>query len=234
MKPLRTLLLFCFVAAIAIFTTEAAGSLGNAIQEPDKLLYADFEAAKDNRPVSNRGGLVQLFAYQERPTMPSRYKGLEGANPPAPEFARPSKDNPNKAIAFDFELQGTNQYAGVGVQVQGQPDKDGKPVSDDVSSYKYMTLQLYATGVPSVAVEFISKGNGIETNGPPQLFFKVTPGFNTYRVPLNSIKQPSWAEPKISAKDVLKKLTSVNVVASCNQCVPVKGTIVIDNLVFQN
>jgi hypothetical protein len=32
----------------------------------------------------------------------------------------------------------------------------------------------------------------------------------------------------------LKKLTSVNVVASCNQCVPAKGTIVIDNLVFQN
>jgi hypothetical protein len=224
MMHLRILFIICCLAAIA----PGAG------QAPEKLVYADFEVAKDNRPVSNRGGLIQLFSYQERPTMPSRYKGLEGANPPAPEFARPSKDDPNKAIAFDFELQGTNQYAGVGVQVNGQPDKDGKPGFDDVSGYKFMTLQLYATGVPSVTVEFISKGNGIDTNGPPQLSFKVTQGFNTYRVPLNSIRQPSWAEPKISAKDVLKKLTSVNVVASCNQCVPAKGTIVIDNLVFQN
>jgi hypothetical protein len=224
MMHLRILFLICCLAAIA----------SGAGQTPEKLVYADFEVAKDNRPVSNRGGLVQLFSYQERPTMPSRYKGLEGANPPAPEFARPSKDDPNKAIAFDFELQGTNQYAGVGVQVNGQPDKDGKPVFDDVSGYKFMTLQLYATGVPSVTVEFISKGNGIDTNGPPQLSFKVTQGFNTYRVPLNSIRQPSWAEPKISAKDVLKKLTTVNVVASCNQCVPARGTIVIDNLVFQN
>jgi hypothetical protein len=204
-----------------------------AVQEAEKLVYADFETAKDNRPVSNRGGLVQLFSYQERPTMPSRYKGLEGANPPAPEFARPSKDDPNKAIAFDFELQGTNQYAGVGVQLQGQPDSDGKPAFDDVSVYKFMTLQLYATGVSSVTVEFISKGNGIDTNGPPQLSFKVTSGFNTYRVPLNSIKQPSWAEPKVGAKDVLKKLTSINIVASCNQCVPIRGTVVIDNVVFQ-
>lgn len=247
MKPVRTLFILCCFASIALFASRTHVSLEagavlspkptpgrNAAQETDKLVYADFETAKDNRPISNRGGMVQLFSYQERPTMPSRYKGLEGTNPPAPEFARPSKDNPNKAIAFDFELPGTNQYAGVGVQVHGQPAQDGKPAPDDVSGYKYLTLQLYATGVSSITVEFISKGNGIETNGPPQLIFKVTPGFNTYRVPLNTIKQQSWAEPKINPKDALKKLTSINVVATCNQCVPAKGTIVIDNLIFQN
>ena len=208
--------------------------LATGSQEADKLIYADFETAKDNRPVSNRGGLVMLFSYQERQTMPSRYKGLTGANPPAPEFARPSKDDPNKAIAFDFELQGTNQYAGVGVQIHGQPENDGKPVADDVSGYKYLTLRLYATGVSSITVEFVSKGQGIETNGHPQMIFKVTPGFNTYQVPLNSIKQQKWAEPKINPKDALKKLTSINIVATCNQCVPARGTIVVDNLIFQN
>src|SRR5262245_7406176 len=156
--------------------------------------------------------------------MPSRYKGLEGANPPAPEFARPSKESQNKAIAFDFELPGTNQYAGVGVQVHGQPEIDGKPIADDVSGFKYLTLQLYATGVTSMTVEFVSRGNGIATTGPPPLAFKVTPGFNTYRVQLNSIKQPSWADPKVNYKDVLKKLTSLNIVTTCNQCVPANGT----------
>src|SRR5262249_13887527 len=104
--------------------------------------------------------------------MPSHYKGLDGANPPAPEFARPSKESQNKAIAFDYELQGANQYAGVGVQVHGRPDQEGKPVVDDVSAYKYLALQLYATGVTSMTIQFVSQGNGIDTNGPPELAFK--------------------------------------------------------------
>src|SRR5262245_6576239 len=236
MKPSRTLMILSCFASIALFASNTRGSLGadatptpattpawSAFQEGnnevDRLVYADFETAPGARPVSSRGGHVQMFSYQERPTMSSRYKGLEGANPPAPEFARPSKESPNKAIAFDYELQGTNEYAGVGVQVHGQPDHDGKPVADDVSGYKYLTLQLYATGVTSMTVEFVSRGQGIDTNGPPQLTFKVTPGFNTYRAALNSIKQPSWADQKINHKDALKRLTSINIVASCNQCV---------------
>jgi hypothetical protein len=243
MNPSRTLIILSCFASIALFASKTRGPLeahststpaGSASQEGDKLVYADFETSNDNRPVSSRGGQVMLFSYQERSTMPSRYKGLEGANPPAPEFARPSKESPNKAIAFDYELPGTNEYAGVGVQIHGQPEKDGKPVADDVSGFKYLTLQLYATGVTSMTVQFVSQGNGVETNGPPEFAFKVMPGFNTYRVQLNSIKQQSWAEPKVKPKDVLKKLTSINIVASCNQCVPTKGTIVIDNLIFQN
>jgi hypothetical protein len=244
------MILSCF-ASIALFASNTRGSLeadatplpaptpaGSAFQEgnkeADRLVYADFETAIGARPVSSRGGHVQLFSYEERPTMPSRYKGLEGANPPAPEFARPSKDSPNKAIAFDYELQGTNQYAGAGVQVHGQPEKEGKPVADDVSRFKYLTLQLYATGVTSMKVEFISRGQGIETNGPHGFTFKVLPGFNTYRVQLNSIQQPSWADPKVNHKDALKKLTSINIVAICEKCVPTRGTVVIDNLIFQN
>jgi hypothetical protein len=204
------------------------------IQDGEKLIYADFETSPANRPVSSRGGRVQLFGYEERATLKSRWKGLEGAEPAAPELVRLSKDNPNRAITFDYELQATNQYAGVGVQIHGQGEKDGKPVADDVSGYKDLLMQLYVTGVSNITVEFISHGQGIEmTTGYPQMVFKVTPGFNTYRVQLSNVKQPPWAEKKANTKDVLKKLTSINVTASCNQCAMTKGTVVVDNVVFQ-
>lgn len=237
MKLASSLLWLAGLMALALVFagTPSARSASLRWQASDKLLYADFEVPKDKHPVSSRGGTVQLFSYQERPTVQSHYKGLEGTNPPTPSFARLNPKDPNIAIAFDYELQAPNEYAGVGVQVHGQPEKEGKPVADDVSQYKFLTFQLYLTGVPSVTVEFVSKGQGIELSGGyPQMSFKVSQGFNTYRVPLNSIKQPAWVESKVNPKEVLKKLTSINLVASCNQCTPVKGTVVIDNLIFQN
>ncbi|HXG65355.1 MAG TPA: hypothetical protein VNO70_09615 [Blastocatellia bacterium] len=235
MKPVRALLALTCLALFTSLASPSSVSVKEIAQEAEKLVYADFETVQDKRPVTNRGGLVQLFAYQERPTFPSRFKGLEASDPPAPEVVRLSKDDPNRAIAFEFELQGSNQYAGVGVQVHGQADKDGKPVPDDVSGYKFLTMQIYVTGVSSLTVECISKGNGIEmASGYPQMAFRVSPGFNTYKIPLKSLSQPSWADVRVNPKDVLKKLTSVNVVASCNQCTPVKGTVVIDNIIFQN
>lgn len=208
---------------------------GGGAQESGKLVYADFETLQGQRPVSNRGGLVQLIAYQENPANQSSFKGLAGANPPAPEVVHLKPGDPNRAIAFDYVLVSPNQYAGVGVEVHGQPDKDGKPVADDVSGYKYLTMQLYATGVPSLRLELQSRGQGLDTpNAFPQTTFKVLPGFNTYRIPLKSLLQPEWAQPRISPKDVLKRLTAVSVTAYCNQCVPAKGTVVIDNIVFEN
>ena len=209
--------------------TEVAGS----VQQGDKLVYADFETLKENRPISSRGGFIQLFGYQERPTITSRFKGLEGSN--APELVRLSKDDPNRAGTFEYDLQAPNQYAGVTLEVQGHPEEDGKLPLDDVSKFKYLTVQLYVTGVTSVTAEFISRGHGIQIgNGHPRMSFQVQPGFNTYRIPLNSLSQPSWADVKVSPKDVLKKLTSVNLSVACNQCVPTKGTVVVDNLIFQN
>ena len=213
----------------------ATASLVTVTQDTDKLVFADFETLKDNRPVSSRGGWVQLLSYQESPTIRSSYKGMAGANPPAPDIVRTSKDSPNKAISFDYQLLGPNQWAGVGVEIHGQADQDGKLVSDDVSAYKYLTLQAYATGVPSLRIEFLSKGQGINiSNGYPQMTFKVTPGFNTYKIPLKSLEQPQWADPRVATKDVLKKLTSISVTAYCGPCAPITGTVVIDNLVFQN
>ena len=238
--PALSLLFSCFWLS-TLFTggtttpVLSAASVRGAAQGTDKFVYADFETTKENRPVSNRGGLVQLFSYQENAANPSRFKGAQKGDANAPDVVRLSKDDPNKAITFDYELRMPNQWAGVTVEVHGQPDKDGKPVADDMSGYKYLTLQLYVTGVTQVTVEFISKGQGIKIDsGSPQMSFKVSKGFNTYKVALDSLTQPSYVETRVKPKDLLKKLTQVTISVACNQCVPTSGTVVIDNLIFQN
>jgi hypothetical protein len=231
MNIARVLFSICCLCLVAA----PAGYYRAAAQDTNKLVYADFETLNENRVVSNRGGVVQLFGYQERQTVMSRFKGQEGSNPPAPEVVRLKKDDPNRAIAFDYEIQAPNQYAGVGVEIFAQAANEGKPVALDVSGYKHLALQLYATGVDTIKVEFITRGQGISTpDAHPQSAFIVKSGFNTYQVPLKSLSQPSWANVKVTPKDVLKKLTSINVVAYCDQCTPTKGTVVIDNIVFQN
>lgn len=229
---------FAFLCALLLCVMSATGSKQLA-QSPqaaqpggDRVVYANFESVQDNRPVSSRGGYVQLISYQE--STPSKMKGLANVNPPAPELVRLKQDDPNRAAAFDYELYSPNQYAGVGIQIGGQPDKDGKPVADDLSAYKYLSMDIYATGVPRLRVEITSKGQGINiSSGFPSSVFKVKPGLNTYKIPLNSLEQPSWADTKVSPKDVLKKLTGVNLTAFCESCAPTKGTVVLDNVVFE-
>jgi hypothetical protein len=231
--PIFFFLSCALLAAASTALAQGAPSGGqDGKQGGDSLVYADFENVKDKRPFSNRGGLVQLTSYQE--TTPSRYKGLENSSPPAPEVVRLKPDDPNHAIAFDYELYSPNQYAGVGVEVHGLPDKDGKPVGEDLSAYKYLSMQIYATGVQNLRVEIVSRGQGISlASGFPQMSFRVKQGFNTYRIPLSSLQQPSWATTKVGAKDVLKKLTQVSLTAYCEQCTPVHGTVVVDNMVFE-
>jgi hypothetical protein len=244
MKRATTFLaFFCALLLTAMFTTgskQLARASGANLQSStpagqgngESFVYADFETAQDNRPVSKRGGFVQLISYQE--STPSKFKGLANSSPAAPEFVRLKKDDPNRAIAFDYELYSPNQYAGVGVEVHGQPDKDGKPVADDMSAYKYLAMQIYATGVTALRVEIISRGQGISlSSGFPQMTFKLKPGFNIYKIPLNSLSQPSWVDTRVSAKDVLKKLTAISLTAYCEQCTSVNGTVVVDNILFQ-
>ena len=239
----RAAAFFAFFVTLAL-TLSAGGARrsvcasGATLQTPvaqaggDSLVYADFENIQDKRPFSSRGGLVQLVSYAE--SLKSKFKGLENSNPPAPEAVRLKPDDPNHAIAFDYELYSPNQYAGVGVEVHGQADKDGKPVADDLSGYKFLSMQIYATGVSNLRLEVMSRGQGINlTSGFPQMSFKVKPGFNTYKFPLGSLSQPTWAQTKVGAKDVLKKLTAVGLTAYCEQCTPVHGTVVVDNIVFQ-
>jgi hypothetical protein len=197
----------------------------------DKFVYADFEKMENGRPVSNNGGMVQIFAAQE--STPVTFKGLANASPPAPELIVP-KDAPQNHLAyFEYNLVGPNQWANVTLEIQGRPTKDGKPVADDVSGYKQLALQLYATGADSLRVEFISHGQGINiTSGFPQLPIRLKSGLNTYVIPLKGLSQPSWAE-RIDPKEVLKKLTAISVSAYCDQCTPQHGVVAVDNVVFQ-
>ena len=198
----------------------------------DKFVYADFEKTDNGRPISSNGGLVQIYVAQE--STPVKFKGLANASPGAPELIV-LKDAPQNHLAsFEYSLFGPNQWANVTLEVQGHPTKDGKPVADDVSGYKQMALQLYATGVDSLRVEFVSHGQGINLDaGFPQLPIRLKQGLNTYVIPLKGLTQPSWVQDRVDTKEVLKKLTAISISAYCDQCTPHNGMVLVDNVVFQ-
>ena len=204
------------------------------LAQDDKFVYADFEKVENGRAVTNGGGLVQIYTAQE--STPVKYKGLANANPGGPELIV-LKDAPQNHLAsFEYNLVGPNQWANVTLEIQGRPLKDGKPVADDVSGYKQLSLQLYATGVESLRVEFVSHGQGINiTGGFPQLPVRLKPGLNTYVIPLKGLSQPTWVqrEDRVDTKDVLKKLTAISISAYCDRCTPQQGMVLVDNLVFQ-
>lgn len=249
MKVQRFFLLLCCIALFGLIETTQPTSTARAGTGPkslptqpsgvsqgsDKLVYADFETMKDNRPVSNRGGFIQLTGYQEQNTMKSRYVGVKDSNPPSPEVVHLKQGDPNHVITFEYQLLSPNAYAGVGVQIDAAEAKDGKAVAVDASGYKYLSLQLYATGADVGRVEFTSHDNGLTIPaGPPQSPFKISSGFNTYRIPLKSLSQPNWVQERVNPKDVLKKLTSLTIYIYCEQCSPKTGRVVIDNVVFDN
>ncbi|HET6977052.1 MAG TPA: hypothetical protein VFI24_12065 [Pyrinomonadaceae bacterium] len=215
---------------IAVLLLVAVTAFPSSAQD-DKLVYADFEKVENGRPVSNNGGMVQMYTAQE--STPVKFKGLANAAPGAPELIV-LKDAPQNHLAsFEYNLLGPNQWANITLEVMGHPMKDGKPVADDVSGYKQLAMQLYATGVDSLRVEFVSHGQGINiTAGFPQVPIKLKSGLNTYLIPLKGINQPSWAE-KVDTKEVLRKLTAISISAYCNQCTPQQGMVLVDNMVFQ-
>ena len=197
----------------------------------DKLVYADFEKIENGRAVSNRGGLIQIYTGQENAAV--KFTGAPNASPGAPEIIRIKEGDPNHLAAFDYNLIGPNAWANVTLEVQGHPTKDGKSAADDVTGYKHLSLQLYATGVDTLRVEFVSHGQGIKTEAGPQVPLKLKQGLNTYLIPLKGLGQPSWVQDKVDSKLVLKNLTAVSISAFCNQCLPQVGKVVVDNLVFQ-
>ena len=206
-------------------------TVGPSSAQDDKFIYADFEKTENGRAVSNNGGLVQMYTAQE--STPVKYKGLVNASPGAPELVVLKTAPGNHLANFEYNLVGPNDWANVTLEVQGRPMKDGKPVADDVSGYKQLSVQLGATGVDSLRVEFISHGQGINLNaGFPQLPIRLKAGLNTYVIPLKGLGQPSWAD-KVDSKEVLKKLTAISISAYCNQCTPQQGMVLVDNLVFQ-
>ena len=220
------------IALAVIFLSPATILAQDTAPGGDKYVYADFEKTENGRVVSNGGGLVQVFTGQE--STPVQFKGLPNASPGAPEIVRPKGDAENHMAAFEYSLTGPNQWANVTLEVQGRPNKNGKPVADDLGGYKNLSLQLYATGVDYLRVEFISHGQGINLDGGfPQLIIRMKPGLNTYMIPLKGLSQPSWQQDHVDSKEVLRKLTAISVSAYCEQCTPKQGNVIVDNLVFQ-
>jgi len=194
--------------------------------------YADFEKIENGRPVSSHGGFMQIYTGQQ--LTPAQFKGMANASPGAPELVKMKADDPNHLATFDFSLPSPNQWANVTLEIQGEPSKDGEQVADDMSGYKTFSVQLYATTVPYLRIEFISHDQGINLNaGFPQTVVKIRPGLNTYEIPLKSLTQPSWVQDKVDTKEVLRKLTAVSISAYCNECQPQRGTVVVDNLMFK-
>ena len=242
MKTLISIFVFflLFLATICIPSVSPSPVNAAALQGDDKLVYADFEKLENNRPVSAHGGWIGLSNNQENPGNPAKFKGMQGAND-APELVHMKADDPNKVAMFTYELLGPNNYATVTLSIHGKPDKDGKPAADDVSAFSNISLQVYAKGVPgptgvtALRVELVSHGQGISAQwGFPQKNFKLSAaGFNTYKIPLKSLAQPPYAPDKVDAKEVLKKLTEVQISVFCGGgCSPINGTLVVDNVVF--
>ena len=243
-NAMKTLVyVFAFFALALLLVSVPASRRSSAAaggQGGDKLVYADFEKMENNRPVSARGGWMQLENNQENPGNPAKFTGMKETNN-APELVHLNANDPNKVAMFNYELKSPNNYATVTLSIHGQPDKDGKPVPDDVSGYSNISLQVYAkgtpgpTGVQAMRVELISRGQGVNLQwGFPQKNFKLSAaGFNTYKIPLKSLAQPFYAPARVDAKDVLKKLTEVQISVFCEGgCTPINGTVVVDNVVF--
>jgi len=200
--------------------------------DPAKLVYADFQNLQNGRPVSSRGGLTRLNRYSQNSANPPGFRGLEKAEPPAPAPARVT--DADTAAAFEYDLRIPNEWAGVNMEIFGQPEKDGKLATDDVSAYKFITMRLFAKGPQYIRLELITRGHGADLeSGYPMASFRVSPGFNTYKLKLDSFNQPEWAMPLDLKRDVLKKLTSIVIGVHCDKCIMEKGTVVVDNIAFE-
>ena len=225
-----------FLAALMLVVVAGSVSAQDASKptesDASKFVYADFQNLQNGRPVSKRGGMTRLNRYSQNEANPPQFRGLEKADPPAPALARVTADD--AAAAFDYELRIPNEWAGVNMEVFGEPEKDGKLVSDDVSGYKFITLRVFAKGAQYIRLELITRGYGANLeSGYPMATFRLSPGFITYKLKLDSFNQPQWAMPLDLKHDVLKKLTSVTVGVHCDKCIMEKGTVVVDNIAFE-
>ena len=200
------------------------------VSAQDKLVYADFE--QKGPAVSARGGSVSLVKYQESDLQQTTVKGAPDGN--TPDVVRIKPDDPNHLAKVDFSIKAPNQFAGAGIEIKGQPDADGKTPFDDVTGYKKLTLQLYAKGAETVRVELISRGYGVDLPaGYPQRLIKVQPGLNTYEIALKALAQPTWVEIKQDPKKILAKLTAISITVVCDQCHPMDGMLIVDNVSFE-
>jgi hypothetical protein len=229
----RSWIIASLLVAFAVTVPAQQSDTSTAAEsDANKLVYADFQSLQNGRPVSKRGGLTRLNKYAQNMANQPQTRGLENANPPSPAPARVTEKD--TAAAFDYELRMPNEWAGVNMEVFGQPEKDGKLLADDVSGYKFISMRVFAKGPRSIRVELITRGHGYSLDGGyPSAVFMVSPGFNTYKLKLDSFNQPDWATQLDFKADVLKKLTSVSIGVHCDKCRIETGTLVVDNIAFE-
>jgi len=233
-----------FVAGLSVAVVSAVAVLDAAAQRSDDvaapkpaagetLVYADFEKADGARAVSTRGGAITITSYQESDVHKTTTKGVpSGEN--SPERVHVKAGDANHLGKIEFAFMAPNSWAGATIEIKGQPDADGKAPADDVTGYKKISFQLYATGAEMVRVEAVSRGYGLDMNGGwPKLEFKVRPGLNTYEVALRSLAVPAWVEAKPDPKKLLAKLTALNITAFCEPCRPTQGILLVDNVTFE-
>src|SRR5258708_25864737 len=142
------------VLAVIVLLVPVSG-FGQNFEAP-KLIYADFQKVENGRPVSKKGGMTRLNHYSQNEATPPQFRGLENANPPAPAFARVTPED--VAAAFDYEFRIPNEWAGVNMEIFGEPEKDGKLVPDDVSGYKFISLRVFAKGAQHIRLALIARG----------------------------------------------------------------------------
>lgn len=229
----RSGIIASLIVTFAVTVPAQQGDTSKAAEsDANKLVYADFQSLQNGRPVSKRGGLTRINKYAENMTNQPRVRGLENADPPSPAPARVTDQD--AAAAFEYELRMPNEWAGVNMEVFGQPEKDGKLVPDDVSGYKFITMRIFAKGPRQIRVELITRGHGYSLDGGyPSAVFTISPGFITYKLKLDTFNQPDWATQLDFKADVLKKLTSVSIGVHCDKCWIETGTVVVDNIGFE-
>jgi len=226
--------LFLIAPLLLLFATSVVAQDSSKLVEStdSKLIYADFQNAQNGRPVSSRGGQTRLNRYSQNSANPPQFSGMENVDPPAPALARVTDED--RAAAFNYEMRIPNEWEGVSLEVFGQPEKDGKLVADDVSGFKYITFRLFAKGPRMIRIELITRGHGANLDGGyPMANIRVQEGFNTYKLKLDSFNQPEWATQLDLKRDVLMKLTSIQIGVTCDKCIIEKGTIVVDNIAFE-
>jgi hypothetical protein len=224
--------LLVVLIAVVVGSVPGQNDSKSVSSEGARFVYADFQNQQSGRPVSKNGGMTRLNVYSQNSANAPQFRGLQGANPPAPAFARVTADD--TAAAFDYELRIPNEWEGVNMEVFGEPEKDGKLVPDDVSGFKFISLRVFAKTAQYIKLELITRGQGTNLeSGYPAATIRISPGFNTYKLKLDSFSQPDWAIRLDLKLDVLKKLTSVTVGVHCDKCIMEKGTLVVDNIAFE-
>lgn len=216
---------YVFVGAILLIT-----GLVIAQDSSQRLIYADFEKlSKDNRPISNREGQI-MFETNAPTGKPKITPQMFGVQAPL-----------TQRLGFQFEITAPNAWAEASIKIVGMKDKGRLDDSaktllvkaEDVTGYKFLTLDLGAAGTNQLRVRVISEGNGVDAGGAhPEVTIPVTSSLTTCKIPLADFKQPTgdWVTKKVTSEQVLKKLTGIQL--SVTQ-VPSKGIVVVDNVAFE-